>query len=92
MPWSHQYRQIILVNFQGSIEEANERLIFYCMYDNTQDKIKTDEAKAMKRKHPLDYIKNDCIDYNSMFDQQLGVYDASTPNIECADVSENDWI
>lgn len=81
------------VYFQGSIEEANQRLVFYCTYDNTLDKIQTEAVTALERDHPLDYIENEALNYNSMFDEQLKAgYMASTPNSEHAVVSVNNEI
>lgn len=58
----------ILVKFAESIKEANERLKFYCIYENTIDKVATDAERELKRKHPVQYAEND-LDYNSMFDE-----------------------
>lgn len=69
----------ILIKIAESIKEANERLNFYSMYENTMDKNAIDAERELKRKHPVQYAENH-LDYNSMFDeQQLKVDNASTP-------------
>lgn len=79
--------------FQDSIEYANERLIFYSLYENTMDKVRSDEEKAERRLHPVNHIENNMhhLNYNSMFnDVDLP---CSTPNAKVSQVSlsRNNW-
>lgn len=56
------------VNIAESIEEANERLNFYCLYNNTMEKVEMDAARNLQRKHPVRYVETH-LDYNSLFDE-----------------------
>lgn len=78
---------IIIFNCQGSVEEANERLIFYSHYNDTLDKDQQDKEKQLARLHPLNYIKDNCLNYNSMFDELDKDNAVSTPKKTVTEVS-----
>lgn len=75
----------ILIEIAESIKQANERLNFYCIYDNTLDKIATDAAQNLEKQHLINYEEND-LNCNSLFDELLMRDDdkTSTPNATLA--------